>query len=135
MIIFLAGLQGIPDELKEAARIDGANALKTFWYITLPLMTPVIFFQLVLGLIGAFSQLNLPLLLTNVGLTGTGATPSREIYLYMIHAYQQIFVSRRYGYGTALLWMLCVVIILLTAFVFWSKKYWVYDEESKEGGQ
>lgn len=135
MIIFLAGLQGIPDELKEAARIDGANTLKTFWYITLPLMTPVIFFQLVLGLIGAFSQLNLPLLLTNVGLTGTGATPSREIYLYMIHAYQQIFVSRRYGYGTALLWMLCIVIILLTAFVFWSKKYWVYDEESKEGGQ
>jgi multiple sugar transport system permease protein len=133
MVIFLAGLQGIPDELKEAAKIDGANSTQTFFAITLPLMTPVLFFQLVLGLIGAFSQLNLPLLLTNVGLAGSGSVPSREIYLYMIHAYQQIFVYRRYGYGTALLWLLCLVVILLTAFVFWSKKYWVYDEETQEG--
>ena len=63
MVIFLAGLQGIPDELIEAAKIDGANTMHVFWRITIPLMTPVIFFQLIMGLIGAFSQLNLPLLL------------------------------------------------------------------------
>ena len=91
MVIFLAGLQGIPDELVEAARIDGASGMQIFRHITIPLMTPVIFFQLVLGLIGAFSQLNLPLLLANVGLTGSGAVPSREIYLYMIHAYYPDF--------------------------------------------
>jgi len=133
MVIFLAGLQGIPDELVEAAKIDGANRLATFRHITLPLMTPVIFFQLVLGLIGAFSQLNLPLLLANVGLTGQGAVPSREIYLYMIHAYYQIFTSQRYGYGTALLWLLFIGVLLLTLFVFWSEKFWVYSDRTPNG--
>lgn len=132
MVIFLAGLQSIPDELVEAARIDGASNVDIFRKITLPLMTPVIFFQLVMGLIGAFSQLNLPLLLVNVGLTGAGATPSRDIYLYMIHAYYQIFTSRRYGYGTALLWILFIVVVLLTAVVFWSAKFWVYQEQPTE---
>ncbi len=139
MIIFLAGLQSIPDELKDAALIDGANSLQVFRNVTLPLMTPVIFFQLILGLIGAFSQLNLPLLLTNVGLTGSGGSgsiPPRELYLYMINAYQQIFVSQRFGYGTALLWLLCIVVFLITELVFWTKKYWVYEEEpAGEGGQ
>ena len=96
-------------------------------------MTPVIFFQLVMGLIGAFSQLNLPLLLVNVGLTGAGATPSRDIYLYMIHAYQQIFTSQRFGYGTALLWILFVLVVLLTWLVFWSAKFWVYTEQPSQG--
>lgn len=133
MVIFLAGLQGIPEELVEAAKIDGAGSMMVFRFIILPLMTPVIFFQLVLGLIGAFQQLNLPLLLNNVGLTGSGAVPSRAIYLYMIHTYQQIFTFRRYGYGTALLWMLFVGIVLITAFVFWSEKYWVYSDRPTEG--
>jgi len=133
MVIFLAGLQGIPDELVEAAKIDGANGLQIFRNITIPMMTPVIFFQLIMGLIGAFSQLNLPLLLVNVGLTGSGAVPSRDIYLYMIHAYYQIFTSRRYGYGTALLWLLVVGVLILTAIVFWTEKYWVYTDRPPEG--
>jgi len=133
MVIFLAGLQGIPDELVEAAKIDGASTTQVFWRITIPLMTPVIFFQLIMGLIGAFSQLNLPLLLVNVGLTGSGAVPSRQIYLYMIHAYYQIFTSRRYGYGTALLWLLFIVVLGLTAVVFWSSRFWVYQEGSRDG--
>jgi multiple sugar transport system permease protein len=132
MVIFLAGLQGIPDELVEAARIDGASNINIFTRITLPLMTPVIFFQLIMGLIGAFSQLNLPLLLVNVGLTGSGATPSRDIYLYMIHAYYQIFTSQRYGYGTALLWILFIVVLILTGVVFWTAKFWVYQEQPAE---
>ena len=134
MIIFLAGLQNIPDELVEAAKIDGANGIQVFRHITLPLMTPVIFFQLVLGLIGAFQQLNLPLILSTVGLS-TGVPP-RPIYLYMIHTYRQIFTHGRYGYGTALLWMLFVGTIALTAIVFWSQKFWVYSSEATtEGGR
>ena len=134
MIIFLAGLQGIPEELIEAAKIDGANTFQVFRHITLPLMTPVLFFQLVMGLISSFQQLNLPLILTNVGLS-QGQVPPRAIYLYMIHDYQQIFVSSRYGYGTALLWILFVGVILLTALVFWSGNFWVYSDAPKEGGQ
>lgn len=129
MVIFLAGLQGIPEELKEAARIDGANSWQVFRHVTLPLMTPVIFFQLVLGLIGAFQQLNLPLLITSVGITST-KVPPRPIYLYMIHTYQQIFTSQRFGYGTALLWMLFIGILILTGLVFWSQKFWVYSGTS-----
>lgn len=135
MIIFLAGLQGIPDELVEAARIDGANSIQVFRHVTLPLMTPVIFFQLILGLIGAFQQLNLPLLLTKVGLTGGGAVPPRAIYLYMIHTYQQIFTSNRYGYGTALLWLLFFGVLLLTMIVFWTEKFWVFSDRPVEGDQ
>lgn len=135
MVIFLAGLQGIPEELTEAAKIDGANSMQNFRYITLPLMTPVIFFQLILGLVGAFQQLNLPLLLNNVGLTGSGAVPSRAIYLYMIHTYSQIFTFRLYGYGTALLWMLFLGTIVVTAFFFWSQKFWVYSEGGSDGGR
>ena len=125
MVIFLAGLQGIPTELIEASRIDGANNWQSFRHVTLPLMTPVIFFQLILGLIGAFQQLNLPLVLTRVGIT-TAAVPPRPIYLYMIHTYQQIFVSGRFGYGTALLWMLFLGVLTLTGIVFWTQKFWVY---------
>jgi len=83
-------------------------------------------------LIGAFQQLNLPLLYTKVGVAAS-SVPPRPIYLYMIHTYQQIFTSGRYGYGTALLWMLFIGILILTAVVFWSEKYWVYSGAS-EGG-
>jgi ABC-type sugar transport system permease subunit len=134
LIIFLAGLQGIPDELVEAARIDGANSLQIFRHITFPLMTPVLFFMLIQGLIGSFQQLNLPLILTSVA-QGTTGVPPRPIYLYMIHVYRQIFNNYRYGYGTALLWMLFIGVVILTVFVFWSAKFWVYEADAQEGGQ
>jgi multiple sugar transport system permease protein len=134
MIIFLAGLQNIPDELVEAARIDGANAIQIFRHVTLPLMTPVLFFQLIQGLIGSFQQITLPLIVSQIG-QGQTSVPPRPIYLYMIHVYRQIFVSGRYGYGTALLWLLFVVVVLLTVIVFWSSKFWVYTPEPQEGGR
>ena len=132
MVIFLAGLQGIPEELREAARIDGASKFQVFRHVTLPLMTPVLFFQLVMGLIGAFQQLNLPLIITRVGITTT-AVPPRPIYLYMIHTYNQIFTHGRFGYGTALLWMLFLGILVLTGIVFWSEKFWVYSSGPVQG--
>lgn len=133
MVIFLAGLQNIPDELVEAARIDGANSFQIFRYITLPLMTPVLFLQLVMGLIGVFQQLNLPLVLTQVGIS-RGSVPPRQIYLFMIHVYRQIFISNRWGYGIALMLVMFVAVSLLTLIVFWTEKYWVYSD-APEGGR
>jgi multiple sugar transport system permease protein len=134
MVIFLAGLQNIPDELVEAAKIDGANAWQVFRHITLPLMTPVIFFQLIMGLIGSFQQLVYPLLL-GTGSSGTMSyTTPRSIYLYMIKTYSEIFTNQRYGYGTALLWLLTIGVTALTLFVFWSQKFWVYSGDTPETG-
>jgi multiple sugar transport system permease protein len=133
MVIFLAGLQNIPEELKEAARIDGANGVQLFRHVTLPMMTPIIFFQLVLGLISAFQQLVLPMLLAP-GQEAGGWNPPRSSYLYMIHAYRQLFVYQRYGYSTALLWLLFVVILALTLLIFRTARYWVFYEVEVEGG-
>jgi multiple sugar transport system permease protein len=133
MVIFLAGLQGIPDELVEAAQIDGANKLQVFWNITIPLLTPVIFFQLINGLIGSFQQLVLPQLLTTGSISGGRPVPPRSVYLYMIHVDRQIFGLQRFGYASALLWMLFVVIASLTYLVFKTEKYWVYSEVETGG--
>jgi len=127
MIIFLAGLQGIPQELVEASRIDGANSWQVFRNITLPLMTPVIFFQFVMSLIGSFQQMNLPLVVSALG--NSQGVPPRPIYLYMIHTYRQIFSFQRYGYGTATLWILFVIVLALTLVVFWSQKFWVFYDD------
>ena len=133
MIIFLAALQNIPEEQIEAARIDGASNLQVLRHVVLPLMTPVIFLQLVMGLISSIQTVQLPLVLTQTGLAAPGAVPPRDIYLYMIHTYQQIFTLRLYGYGNALLWILFVAVLILTGIVFWSQKYWVYSEQSSMG--
>lgn len=131
MVVFLAALQDIPDELVEAARIDGANGWQVFRHVTFPLMTPVIFFVGILGLIGSFQEFIYPLLL------GTGheqlSFPPRAVYLYMLHTYRQIFTYQRFGYGIALLWLLCLVILGLTWLLFKTQRYWVYSEaESAE---
>jgi len=135
MIIFLAALQNIPEEQIEAARIDGANNFQIVRHIILPLMSPVIFLQLVMGLINNFQTVQLPLILTQPATYTQGLVPPRDIYLYMIHTYIQIFSNCRYGYGNALLWMLFVVVLILTAVVFWTQKYWVYSEQTSEGEQ
>jgi multiple sugar transport system permease protein len=125
MIIFLAGLQGMPDELIEAAKIDGANSFQIFWKVTLPMMTPVLFYQIVVGLIGAFQQFVIPWLATTSSAVGV---PPRGVYLYMVNIYRQIFGVGRFAYGMAMLWVLILVILALTLLIFWSQRYWVYSE-------
>ncbi len=125
MIVFLAGMQSVPDELVEAARIDGANDFQVFWFITVPMMTPVLFYQLIMGLIGAFQQFTIPWVATTNSVI---ATPPQSIYLYMINVYRQIFGIGRFGYGMALLWLLIVVIVALTLMIFNTQRYWVYSE-------
>ncbi|MBC7871393.1 MAG: sugar ABC transporter permease [Chitinophagaceae bacterium] len=129
MLIFLAGLQGVPKELEEAARIDGANFIQVFFAITIPFLSPVIFYQLILGILGSLQVLVQPLLLAPT--TGRGVlatTPPRDNYVFMVHVFQEIFGSQRYGYGSALLWLFFILILALTLVVFYTGRYWVYYE-------
>lgn len=137
MIIFLAGLQGVPKDLEEAALIDGATIFQMFRLITLPLMTPVIFYQLILTGIFSLQILVEPILL---GSKGSGADllstmPPRPNYVYMVHTYNQIFTNQRFGYGTALLWLLFALILALTLLVFRTSRYWVHYETDQDGAR
>jgi multiple sugar transport system permease protein len=137
MIIFMAGLQGVPKELEEAALIDGANLFQMFRSITLPLVTPVVFYQLILGIIFSLQILIEPILLTGIGTTNNLMTtiPPRPNYMYMVHVYNQIFSNQRFGYGAALLWLLFLLTLALTLIVFRTSRYWVYYEVEQEGAQ
>ena len=132
MVIFLAGLQGVPNELKEAAKIDGASTFQMYRAVIVPLLTPVIFFELIMTLIRSLQTLVAPMLLSGDQLA---TIPSRDNYLLLVHAYQQIFAQQRYGYGLALIWMFLVVIIALTYAVFKSSRYWVYYEVEQDGAK
>jgi multiple sugar transport system permease protein len=132
MVVFLAALQGIPEELVEAARIDGASNIQVFRHVTIPLMTPVIFFVLVNGLVSSFQQYTLPQLLT-AGAQISGVPP-RSVYLALTHVNLQIFSYQRFGYGTALLWLLFIAIVLITIVVFRTQRFWVYTEAEEGEG-
>jgi multiple sugar transport system permease protein len=133
MVLFLAGLQGIPTDLYEAGRIDGGNGWQLFTRITMPLLTPMIFFQLILGFIGSLQILDVAILLYGrAGLSGAVQMP-RDKYLYMVYNYIQVFDFQRYGYGVALSWIFFVIVLVLTLVVLASSKYWVYYEVAQEG--
>jgi ABC-type sugar transport system permease subunit len=132
MVIFLAGLQGVPNELKEAARIDGAGTRQVFQSVTLPLLTPVIFFELIMGIIGSLQVLVAPLLLAGATLS---SIPPPDNYFYLVEVYEQVFAHQNFGYGTALLWLLFLVIVAFSALVFRSARYWVYYEVDQEGAR
>lgn len=133
IIIFMAGINGVPAEIEEAARIDGATNFQLFRYVTTPLLTPVIFYQFLVGIIGSLQVLTQPILLSpGGGLKGIGTIPPRETYTLMIHIYQESFTRLRYGYGSALLWILFCFILILTLVVTFTSKYWVYYEVNPE---
>ncbi len=121
MIIFLAGLQGVPTELYEAAEIDGAGWFQRLRRITLPMITPVIFYQLVLGVIGSLQVFLAPFVLNN----GTGF-PEGKTRFYMIYFYKQSFTFFNMGYGATLAWLMLIVALILTIILFGTSRYWVY---------
>lgn len=115
MIISLAGLQDIPPELLEAAQVDGASSWQAFIRITVPLLSPVILFQVITGVIGSLQSFA-PLLLSSGTLGGAGSVPQGN-YLFMIHVIAQYFSASRFGYASAMLWMLFAVILLVTLLI------------------
>jgi multiple sugar transport system permease protein len=126
MLIFLAGLQGIPAEINEAAEIDGAGKWEQFRYITLPMISHVTFFNLVLGIIGALQVFTDAYVITNGG--PNNATLFIAVYLYR-HAFQFL----NFGYAAALAWVLFIIVMILTLLVFRSSPLWVFYEQERQG--
>jgi len=127
MIIFLAGLRQIPMELHEAAAIDGASAFRRFRSITLPLLAPVIFFNLVLQTIDAFKAFTPAFIVSG----GTGG-PVDSTLFYTLYLYQEAFAYFRMGYASAMAWVLLVIIAISTAAAFLSARYWVHYGDERE---
>lgn len=121
MLIYLAGLQGVPQQLYDAAEIDGANALQRVRYVTLPMMTPSIFLTLVLGIIGSFQVFTAALVATEGG-------PGYSTLFVLLHIYYNAFRYFRMGYASAIAWVLFLIIMLFTALQFWLASRWVYYE-------
>ncbi len=121
MVIYLAGLQGIPESFYEAAKIDGASSRQLFRYITVPLMTPTLFFGLVMGLIGAFQYFTEAFILTQGG-------PLFSTYFYSLMVYERAFRFTQMGMAAAMAWVLLVVVLVLTLLVFRSSALWVFYE-------
>lgn len=127
MLIYLAGLQGIPQPLYEAAEVDGANRWRRFWHITVPLLTPVIFFNLIMQIIGSFQVFTAAYLITEGG-------PVNAALFYVLYLWNCAFRELRMGYAAALAWVLFAVILVFTALQIWLSGRWVYYESPLRNG-
>lgn len=125
MLILLAGMQGVPSELYEAATIDGANGWYKFLFITLPMISPVIFYNLTLMLIEAFKYFDMAYVLKN----GTGG-PNDATLFFNLNLYKNAFTYNLMGYASALAWILFVIVLVLTLLLFRSAGSWVYTASS-----
>lgn len=125
MVLFLAALKNVPAELCEAARVDGAGRIRTFFTITLPLLTPTIFFNLIMQMINAFKEFNAPFLITKGG-------PLNSTYLYGMMVYENAFQHSKMGYASAQSWVLFMIILVFTALTFKSSPYWTFYEDGGE---
>jgi len=121
VVIFLAGLAEVPDSLYEVAEIDGAGPIRKFWNVTLPMITPTILFNLVMGLIGAFQYFTQVYIMT----AGTGG-PANSTLVYALYLYQKAFFYLNMGYASAMGWMLFVMVLALTMGVMYTSKRWVH---------
>jgi multiple sugar transport system permease protein len=119
VVIYLAGLQDVPRELLEASQIDGAGPMRRLVSVTLPILSPVIFFNLVMAILGTFSILTVPYIMTQGG-------PDNATYFYTMFNYEQAFRFLHMGYASALAWIQLLITLLLTAIAFWSAKKWVH---------
>jgi len=126
MIIFLAGLQGIPQSLYEASEIDGANVWQRFCYITVPLMSPIIFLVLVISLINSFQVFLQPYIMTQGG-------PANATLTSLLYIYRNAFEYYQMGYGATIAWMMLIVLLILTLIQFRISKYWVYYRGELKG--
>ncbi|UAL53805.1 MULTISPECIES: carbohydrate ABC transporter permease [Metabacillus] len=124
MVIFLAGLKQISPELYEASAVDGATKIRQFFLITLPMLSPVILFNLVLQTIGSFQMFTQAFVITKGG-------PIQSTYMFALYLYERAFARFEMGYASALAWILLVIIGIVTALIFISSRYWVFYESEK----
>ncbi|MET3932604.1 ABC-type sugar transport system permease subunit [Arthrobacter sp. OAP107] len=124
MIIFLAGLRQIPNMYYEAAEVDGATKFQQFWRITLPLLSPIIFFNLVLQIIGSFQSFTQAFIVS-----GGNGGPSDSTMFFTLYLYQKGFGHFDMGYASAMAWFLLVIIGAFTAINFIAAKYWVFYDD------
>lgn len=122
MLIFLSSLKQIPASLYEAGSIDGANKIQQFFKITLPLLTPTIFFNLVMQMINGFLAFTQCYIITQ-------GKPMNSTLFYTVYMYQQSFEFYKAGYGAALAWVMLLIIALFTALLFATKRFWVYEDK------
>ncbi|WP_329114474.1 carbohydrate ABC transporter permease [Streptomyces sp. NBC_01465] len=127
MVIFLAGLKQVPGELYEAAEVDGAGTWRRFWNITLPMISPVLFFNLLLETIHSFQVFGSAYVL---GSQGSSCGPADSVLVYTCYLYDQGFAGGRMGFASAMAWLLLITVGLVTAVLFWSQKRWVHYEEA-----
>jgi len=119
VVIFLASLQDVPRSLYDAALVDGANAWNRFWNVTVPLCTPVILFNFIMGIIAAFQDFTLPFVLT-------GGGPMKSTEFYVVNLYRNAFVQFSIGKASAMAWILFLIILLFSVILFRTSARWVY---------
>jgi multiple sugar transport system permease protein len=119
VVIYLAGLQDVPIELYEAAELDGAGVLGRMWHVTLPMLSPVIFFNLVMAIIGTLQVFDIPYIMTNGG-------PARSTYFLSMYLYDSAFVYLQMGYAGAMAWIMLLIVLTLTGLAFWTSRRWVH---------
>lgn len=124
IVINLGGLQDISPEYYEAASVDGANVWQRIFHITLPLLTPVIFYNVVMGTINALQIFTLP-----YSLTGGEGSPTHSLTFYVMHLYNNAFGYMKMGYASAMAWILFVIILVLTLVIFGTSKKWVHYQQ------
>lgn len=131
MLIFLAGLRGIPKSLYEAAEIDGAGRLPSFFNITIPMLSPSLFFNLVMAIIGSFQSFDTAYIISSTR-AGTAGDPLQSTLFFMIYLYKKAFGDLQMGYASALGWILFIIILVLTMLVVRSSSVWVYYETERK---
>jgi len=119
MLLYLAGLQGIPTPLYDAAKIDGAGSVRCFWHVTIPMLTPTIFFNLIMNVIGSFQVFTSAYVMTNGG-------PNNATLTFVLYLYRKAFQQFRFGYASALAWVLFFIVLGLSLAVIKSSAWWVY---------
>ena len=120
-VVFLAGLQSIPQDLYEAITVDGAGPLRKFWHVTLPMLSPVILFNLVIGIIISFQVFDIGWALTQGG-------PGNSTLFYVLYIWRVAFQQFQMGYASALAWVLFLIIVATTFLIFRTGRYWVHYE-------
>ncbi len=129
MLTMLAGMQAVPTDLYDAAKVDGAGGLARFWYVTFPMISPVVFYNLILSVVALFQYFLVPLALN----TGNAAGfPGGSTMFYNLYLYRTFFVFQNMSYGSTMAWVLFVIILAVTLVLFATARYWVYYAGEKD---